>query len=278
MSATVKHFPAIADPHLIHQYLKADGVVVIEGATTRESIDGVLEETGTVLAGQTFALAAKSSTFATELLMNPLFIDLAKRILTDTCIVFYEQDRTVSISEPQVSQTSMLCAEPGSAPWGLRRQDDCHHISHPAKRESDLGIMYAANDFTTENGAVRVVIGSNNWTDQRDPTEEEESLVELRKGDALLWLGSTYHGRASNTTDQASVLLSAIATPGYLRQEENQYLAVPWEVAEQYPTTVQRFLGYSVSRPYGGAVEHMEPLDYLKVKGDWSKYVPVDLI
>ncbi|OJI99579.1 hypothetical protein ASPVEDRAFT_81186 [Aspergillus versicolor CBS 583.65] len=278
MPATVKRFPAVADPHVVHQYLKADGVVVVEGAATRESIEEVLEETGTVPAGQTFALAAKSSTFATQLLMNPLFIDLTKRILTDTCIIFYEQERTVSISEPQVSQSSILSAGPGSASWGLRRQDDCHHISHPAKRESDFGIMYAANDVTTKNGAVRVVIGSNNWTDKRDPTEEEEFLVELRKGDALLWLGSTYYGRASNTTDQASVLLSAIATPGYLRQEENQYLAVPWEVAEKYPTAVQRFLGYYVSRPYGGAVEHMEPLDFLKVKGDWSKYVPVDLI
>lgn len=91
-------------------------------------------------------------------------------------------------------------------------------------------------------------------------------------------LGSTYIGQAANTTSQTSVLLSAVATAGFRRQEENQYLAVPWEVAEKYATEVQKFLGYSVSRPYGGSVEHMEPLDFLKVKGDWSKYVPVDLV
>ncbi|PYH94665.1 hypothetical protein BO71DRAFT_440863 [Aspergillus ellipticus CBS 707.79] len=278
MPATIKRFSAAADPHVVHQYLKADGVAVIEGASTREDIDKVLEEVGTLQAGQNFALSAKSTTFATQLLMNPLFFNLTKRILTDTCIIYYEQERTVSISDPQVSQTSALSAQPGSAPWGLRRQDECHHITHPAKRESDFGIIFAANDITADNGAVRVVIGSNNWTGRRDPTEKEECLVELRKGDALLWLGSTYYGRASNTTNQASILLSAIATTGYLRQEENQYLAVPWEMAEKYPTAVQRFLGYSVSRPYGGSVEHMEPLDFLKVKGDWSKYIPVDLI
>ena len=72
--------------------------------------------------------------------------------------------------------------------------------------------------------------------------------------------------------------MSAIATAGYRRQEENKYIAVPWEIVEKYPTAVQHFLGYSVSRPYGGSVKHMEPLDYLKVKGDWSKYIPVDLI
>ncbi|PYI07170.1 hypothetical protein BO78DRAFT_444401 [Aspergillus sclerotiicarbonarius CBS 121057] len=266
MPATVKRFSAVADPHEIHQYLKADGVVVIEGAATQQTMDSVIEEVGTVSEGQTFALAGKSTTFATSLLMNPLYIDLTKRILTDTCIIYYEQERTVSTSEPQVSQTSILTAQPGSAAWGLRRQDECHHITHPAKREADFGIAYAATDITTETGAIRVVIGSNNWTDLRDPTEKEEYLVELRKGDAML------------CTTQTSVLLSAIATAGFRRQEENQYLAIPWEVAEKYPTEVQRFLGYSISRPYGGSVEHMEPLDFLKVKGDWSKYIPVDLI
>ncbi|OQD71059.1 hypothetical protein PENPOL_c001G06120 [Penicillium polonicum] len=278
MSVIVKHFSAVADPHVVYQYLMADGVVVIEGATTRETIDEALEEIGKVTEGQTFALASKSTTFATSLLMNPLYIDLTNRILTDTCIIYYEKERTVSISEPQVSQTSIMSAEPGAVPWGLRRQDECHHISHPAKREADFGIMYAANDITKENGAIRVVIGSNKWMDNRDPTAEEECLVELRKGDALLCLGSTYYGRAANRTVQPSVLLTATSTPGYRRQEENQYLAVPWEAAEKYPTAVQRFLGYYVSRPYGGAVEHMEPLDFLKVKGDWSKYHPVDLI
>ncbi|KAH8773745.1 hypothetical protein F5883DRAFT_661747 [Diaporthe sp. PMI_573] len=274
----MKHFPATADPHDVLQYITADGAVVIEGAATRGSIDTILEELGNVQGGRTFGLAAKSQTFATQLLVNPLYIDLVKRVLTSTSIIYYEQERTVSTSHPQVSHTCVLTAEPGSAPWGLRRQDECHHISHPAKREADFGIVYAATDVTKENGAIRVVIGSNNWKDDRDPTGEDEYLVELRKGDALLCLGSVYYGQLSNTTDQRSILLSAFSTPGYRRQEENQYLAIPWEIAEKYPTPVQKFLGYSVSRPYGGSVEHMEPLEYFKVKGDWSKYIPVDLI
>ncbi|PVH70885.1 hypothetical protein DL98DRAFT_617342 [Cadophora sp. DSE1049] len=94
--------------------------------------------------------------------MNPLYIDLEKSILTDTCITYYEQEWTVSISEPQVSQTSILSAQPGSAPWGLRRQDECHHITHPAKRQTDFGIPYGATDITKDSGAIRVVVGSNN--------------------------------------------------------------------------------------------------------------------
>lgn len=186
MAPTIKRFAATADPHDVFQYITADGAVVIEGATTRESIDAVLEELGTAHGGRTYGLAAKSQTFATQLLMNPLYIDLVRRILTYTSIIYYEQERTVSTSNPQVSHTCVLSSEPGSAPWGLRRQDECHHISHPAKREADFGIVYAATDITKDNGAIRLVIGSNNWKDERDPTEKDEYLVELRKGDALL--------------------------------------------------------------------------------------------
>lgn len=182
----VKTLPASADPHEVLQYLEADGVVVIEGAASRDSIDAVLEEIGTLGEGQTFALAARSSTFATKLLMHPLYIELVKRILTHTYVVYYEDVRTVSISDPQVSQTSTVTASPGSLGWGLRRQDECHHVTHPAKRETDFGIAFAATDVTKDNGAIRVVIGSNHWLDSRDPLEHEETHVELRKGDAIL--------------------------------------------------------------------------------------------
>lgn len=74
------------------------------------------------------------------------------------------------------------------------------------------------------------------------------------------------------------MLLSAFTTPGWCRQEENQYLAIPYEIVETLPKDIQRFLGYYVSLPYGGAVEHMEPLDFLAAKGDWTKYIPVDLV
>jgi ectoine hydroxylase-related dioxygenase (phytanoyl-CoA dioxygenase family) len=183
----VKHFSASASASEVFQHLKADGVVVIEGVATRQSIDAALAEIGQTSSGATFGLAAKSPTFAQELLMSPLFLDIADRVLTDTCIIYYEKERTVSTSTPQVSQTSIITAEPGSAPWGLRRQDQCHHITHPAKREADVGILYAATDMTTENGAIRVVVGSNHWTDDRDPLQEDETLVELRKGDAIIW-------------------------------------------------------------------------------------------
>ncbi|KAH6685857.1 hypothetical protein F5X68DRAFT_191634 [Plectosphaerella plurivora] len=276
--APIKRFSASAYPGDVFEALKGDGVAIVEAMAQSDIIDKAVSELGEIAVGCVYGLVGKSPTFAKKMLMNPLYMELTKRFLTDTCVIYYEKERTVSTAEPQVSMTTALAAHPGSSGWGLRRQDECHHTKHPAKRETDFGIAFAATDITKENGAIRVVVGSNRWNDIRDPTPEDETIIELRKGDALLCLGSVYYGVLPNKSTEPSLLLSAFSTPGWCRQEENQYLAVPLAASQDYPEAVQRFLGYYVSRPYGGAVEHMEPLDFLKAKGDWSKYVPVDLV
>jgi hypothetical protein len=73
-------------PYIIHKYLNADGIVIEKGTAIRENISEVLEKLGAVSAGQTYALPSESATFATKLLMNLVYIDLPKRILTDTPI------------------------------------------------------------------------------------------------------------------------------------------------------------------------------------------------
>lgn len=183
----IKRFSSTSYAGDVLEALKGDGVAIVEGAASAETIDTVLKEVGLLSGDQAYGLAGRSGTFATDLLMHPLYIELTKRLLTDTCVIYYEEERTVSTAEPQVSMTVAHVAQPGSPGWGLRRQDECHHNTHPAKRETDFGIAYAANDITAESGAIRVVVGSNRWNDTRDPTDEDETLVQLKKGDALLW-------------------------------------------------------------------------------------------
>jgi ectoine hydroxylase-related dioxygenase (phytanoyl-CoA dioxygenase family) len=187
-TSAIQQFAPDAYAGDVLEALKGDGVAIIKGAAMVNTIHKVLIEVGTLENGSStlYGLAGKSSTFATELLMQPLYMELTKRLLTDTCVVYYERDRTVSTAEPQVSVTMAHVAQPGSPGWGLRRRDECHHTKHPAKRETDFGIIYAANDIDTHDGAIRVVVGSNRWDDTRCPTDEDETIIQLKKGDALL--------------------------------------------------------------------------------------------
>lgn len=86
-------------------------------------------------------------------------------------------------------------------------------------------------------------------------------FAEMEKGDALIMLSSLYHGGGNNTTtDEYRLMFATFAVRGYLRQEENQYLAIPKEVARQYDRATQRFIGYYISEPACGYVEEVDPI------------------
>ena len=68
-----------------------------------------------------------------------------------------------------------------------------------------------------------------------------------------MMLGGTYHGAGANTTaDEERLVYAAFATRGYLRQEENQYLANDLEEIKELPIALQRFARFGASKPYMG--------------------------
>src|SRR4051812_7245686 len=70
----------------------------------------------------------------------------------------------------------------------------------------------------------------------------------MDKGDAFIMLASAYHGGGTNSTkDQHRLVYATFAIRGFLRQEENQFLTVPREVAEKLDQPIQAFMGYSMS-------------------------------
>jgi hypothetical protein len=85
------------------------------------------------------------------------------------------------------------------------------------------------------------------------PGAVDSALSELAP---WLALGSVLHGGGANVTeDQTRVGLAFGYTLGWLRQEENQYLAVPPEVAKGLPIELQRLIGYCEHAPLLGWTE-----------------------
>ncbi len=63
---------------------------------------------------------------------------------------------------------------------------------------------------------------------------------------------------------------------GWLRQEENQYLSLPPEVARHLPEPLQRLVGYDFGAPYLGFVESGHPQSLLResVPADMARSSP----
>ena len=82
----------------------------------------------------------------------------------------------------------------------------------------------------------------------------------------MLYLGKTLHGGCANDSAAARMGLVNTYSLGWLRQEENQYLNVPREIAEQYPKIIQDLMGYMPHRGLG---------TYQKPDGRWIDYDPL---
>jgi ectoine hydroxylase-related dioxygenase (phytanoyl-CoA dioxygenase family) len=143
------------------------------------------------------------------------------------------------------------------------------HVPRPHP-ELQLASVIALVDFTAENGATRVVPGSHRWDWERTPLSEEFADAEMPAGSGVIYLGSTLHGAGSNTTaDQWRRGMHLSYVVGWLRTEENHYLATPPEIARTLPRPAQELLGYAAHDAlnhgggYLGALDLRDPVDML---------------
>ena len=74
----------------------------------------------------------------------------------------------------------------------------------------------------------------------------------MPKGSVLFYMGSTIHGGGANKSDSPRSGMSATYSLGWLRQEDNQYLSIPRDVADSFPEHVRRLLGYQTHGQYLG--------------------------
>jgi ectoine hydroxylase-related dioxygenase (phytanoyl-CoA dioxygenase family) len=256
MSAKLARLPAHESPDVITAALQDDGGVIVDGFLERGAVEAIRREVAAPLAAsdpgmkhlnpaiQFFygdktrhvsGMAAVSRTFATEVLTHPVYLGVCDRVLLPSCARY------------QLNLGHLIARGPGATAQLLHRDELVWvHVPRPHP-ELQLASMVALVDFRAENGATRVVPGSQRWPHERKPEPDEIADAEMPAGSAVLYLGSTIHGAGTNATaDEWRLGLHVSYVLGWLRTEENNYLAVPPELAAQLPRAAQEALGYAV--------------------------------
>jgi ectoine hydroxylase-related dioxygenase (phytanoyl-CoA dioxygenase family) len=181
---------------------------------------------------RTGALIARAPT-SHQLAAHPLVLATLDRVLGDHATSY------------QLHLTQVIDIGPGEPGQMIHRdQWAFDFFPFPAGFEVECHTMWAMTDFTDENGATRVIPGSHRAADKLRPDYDETVPAVMPKGSVFVYIGSVYHGGGANRSDAHRLGVNIGYTLSWLRQEENQYLACPPDVARTLPVDLAKLVGY----------------------------------
>jgi len=226
--------------------VQSDGALILENVLTPAQVDQTVAEIMPYVEAtkpgaddftgrhtrRTGALVARSAS-CRELIMNPTVCASANQFLSPWC------------ERIQLHLSQVICIGPGQPAQAIHR-DRWAWGTHLKGVEPQFNTIWALTDFTEENGATQVVPGSVDWPDNRKVRSAEVCQAEMSKGSVLLYSGSVFHGGGENRSDHARFGLNLTYALGWLRQEENQYLSCPPEIAKTLEPELQELIGYTM--------------------------------
>lgn len=273
----LQRFPADADVATIAAAVAADGAAIVERLVSPDVIAAVNDEMAPHLAACTpgaddfsghqtrraGAVIARSPS-SHGLVAHPTVLGVCEAVIGPNAPNY------------QLHLTQVIDIGP-DAPAQMPHRDQWawNFFPFPLGYEVEISTLWALDEFTVANGATRVLPGSNHWDDDRAKAvlraEHTPTVAAtMPVGSVVIYTGSVIHGGGANTTDTHRRALNVDYCLGWLRQEENQYLACPPEVARTLPDELAELAGYARSgyaMGYWGDTQ--DPMAFLHPDRDW---------
>ena len=243
----LQYLPADAKPETLEEALKSDGACIVEGLLSADQLTQMKHECMPFIEAtetgrddftgrkttRTGALVARSAA-CRDAVMSPSIVESAKRFLAPYC-------ETI-----QLHLTQFIRIKPGQELQPLHRDRLAWGGYLLPTLEPQFNTIWAITDFTKENGATNVIPGSNTWDPERKPSRDDVEYAEMAAGSVLVYSGSVVHSGGANVSDADRIGLNITYALGWLRQEENQYLSCPPEIAKDFDPELQAMLGYAM--------------------------------
>ncbi|AKK26943.1 phytanoyl-CoA dioxygenase family protein [Mycobacterium sp. EPa45] len=240
------HVPASTSPADLADHLRRDGYVIVDDLVPNSLMDIISAELAPYVDAtpmgynamigrktrRTGALVARSPACRT-LIQNPSILGVCHDFLGHA-------------SAFQLMLTQVISIEPGESDQALHRDQNAFDFyPFPDDYHVQCNTLWAMTDYTAEMGATRVVPGSH--VGDKKPTDyaDDECLqAEMSRGSVLLYSGKIVHSGAANRSGQVRRAINVNYCVGWVRQEENQFLSVPIEVARTLDDDLLKLIGY----------------------------------
>lgn len=249
------------DAHL--QRIERDGYTIVENAIQPDLVDALAEdllrlerELGVKPARNDFEgtktwriynLLARGKIYE-RIPVHENVLPIVEGVLDEGCLV---------------SSLSSIAIGPGEKAQPIHADDQLMPLPKPHVA-TVCNSMWALTDFTEENGATRVIPGSHKASHSPVYGKHYDSIpAEMKKGSVLIWHGSLWHGGGANRTSERRVGIAMNYCAGWIRQQENQQLGIPREIARGFSPRLRELVGYGVYRMLIGHIDKRSPVELL---------------
>ena len=245
---SIETLPPDCSVDQVSEAMQRDGACVIrdlldEGTLSRLNADlepwidrteTGFDDFGGRLTKRTGGLVARSPE-TRPLILHPLILEVAGVLLEPFC------------ERIQLHLTQTIAILPGESAQTIHRDRLAWGGYIPASIDPQFNTIWALTDFTEENGATRVIPGSHDWPLDRNPSSRHDGIqVSMTRGSVLCYGGSILHGGEANRSRDTRLGLNITYCLSWLRQEENQFLSCPPEIARELPEELTDLLGYTM--------------------------------
>lgn len=227
--------------------IEADGACIVRDLLKRDELDAIVAETAPWIEAsapgddgftgyktkRTGALISRCPTTRPVVLQSDV-LAAARAFLDPYC------------AKIQLHLTQTIAIMPGQGSQFLHRDRLAWGGYIPQPIEPQFNTIWALTDFTRENGATQVVPGSQKWESDRVPDPSEVVQAEMSAGSVLLYTGSVIHSGGENRSGHTRIGMNITYCLSWLRQEENQYLSCPPEVARELDPELADLVGYTM--------------------------------
>ncbi len=264
-SVTLRHVAPTTSASEILEIVDADGAVIIEGFLSADQVrrvnadlDPALEKLGAgskhddeftadFHGAQTKRLTnliTLSETFRNEIIDHDLLHALGEAVYR------------VESGDHWMTTAQVIEIGPGNKAQLLHRDLENNHFAIGMGKTGPMvmvNFLIALTDFTEENGATRIIPGSNQWDDYEDRgTPEMTIAAEMKAGDVIFFNGKVSHGGGANVTDSEYRRgLTIPLQPAFLTPEEAYPFLLDLELVKTLSPRVQKLIGFRSLYPKG---------------------------
>ena len=259
------------------QAYDADGYVVLEGLLDDGELREVRDALDTFLSRgpsgrnnfegtrtrRVYTLVGRGTTFE-RLAEHPSIMSIMDELLLPNFLLTASQ---------------AIAIAPGETPQPAHTDDSFYTIPRPRPAIS-VSTMWAIDDFTEDNGATEVIVGSHRWDDDElvNMYHGDDSIglapqyraqlrpLTMRAGSCAVFAGTLVHRGGHNRTTAVRTAISNQYCEPWARTQENFSLSIQKAKVAQMSPRLQSMLGYSIHPPFMGQVTARHPRKALDSK------------